>query len=426
MTDRDRPWPFVMPIFPAEHAMVLHGAARHGRVTVAVSNGRHGWKERSIPAEDLDYALSDLVGWHDLYFSMNRFRTKRRRVACLAELGALFADLDYYKTAFADRGPREIVDLAVVTLEHAGMPLPSLAIYSGRGMALIWLHSPVPPAALPRWRRCQQRLHDALRPYGADPLATDAARVLRIIGSINSRSGAFVVAIEPPTPPRPFDELADQITAQIIDLETERPRRATARHTPVRAGLVRRCNFNAATLWQGRCAELDALLKHRWLGALPAGHRDAWAFFSSVGISYLVPSTVLRRELCEIASQATAGAWSESETHQRLQAVLHRAAQAARGERVDWAGRSFDPRYRFRDETIIRALDISEAEMRDLGFRHLVTHEMKREQARARLTNWRRQQGVTARDDYLAGSTQRQKPWEAEGISRATWYRRRS
>ena len=239
MTGLDRPWPFVMPIYPAEHALVLHGAAQRGRVTVADSNGGgRGWKERSIPAGDLDYALRDLIDWPDLYFSMNRFRTKRRRVANLAELGAVFAD----------RGPREIVDLCVVTLEHARLPLPSLAIYTGRGMALVWLHSPVPPAALPRWRRCQQRLQEVLHPYGADPLATDAARVLRIIGSVNTRSGAFVVAIEPPIPPRPFDELADAILAvaraEIVDLRAERAKRSH----PVRTGLVRPQNFNASSI----------------------------------------------------------------------------------------------------------------------------------------------------------------------------------
>ena len=31
-----------------------------------------------------------------------------------------------------------------------------------------------------------------------------------------------------------------------------------------------------------------------------------------------------------------------------------------------------------------------------------------------------------ARDDYQAQSTTRQRPWESEGVSRATWYRRRA
>jgi hypothetical protein len=34
--------------------------------------------------------------------------------------------------------------------------------------------------------------------------------------------------------------------------------------------------------------------------------------------------------------------------------------------------------------------------------------------------------GIISRDDYLAESVERQKPWLAEGISRRTWYRRRA
>ncbi len=50
-------------------------------------------------------------------------------------------------------------------------------------MYLIWLHSPIPRAALPRWRACQEILKDLLASLGADPKARDAARVLRVVGT---------------------------------------------------------------------------------------------------------------------------------------------------------------------------------------------------------------------------------------------------
>ena len=39
------------------------------------------------------------------------------------------------------------------------MPEPTFALANGRGLALIWFHSPVPRAVLPRWRACQKAIH---------------------------------------------------------------------------------------------------------------------------------------------------------------------------------------------------------------------------------------------------------------------------
>jgi hypothetical protein len=66
-------------------------------------------------------------------------------------------------------------------------------------------------------------------------------------------------------------------------------------------------------------------------------------------VSYLVPPSVLRRELCQLARQVST--WSENETAQRLQAVMDRAQLAAAGQPIDWRGAKIDPRYRMKDET---------------------------------------------------------------------------
>jgi hypothetical protein len=108
----------------------------------------------------------------------------------------------------------------------------------------------------------------------------------------------------------------------------------------------------------------------------------------------------------------------------RLHGIIPRAEAYTRGETIEWHGRQRDPRFHFRTDTIIRWLDITPAEMRALEFRCLVTPEIRREQERARITAHRRAQGMVSRQNFLAGSREREKPWEAEGISRRTWYRR--
>jgi hypothetical protein len=211
--DPDHPgWPLFRSVAsPADHALALHEGGR-GRVTIAQALPGRRWREQSIPVADLGYALRHMVGTRDAYITQNRFYGPRRRVANLAQLDALFADLDFYKIAeLVGIDPARVVDMALWALVRAGIPTANFALSTGRGLALIWLHSPVPRQALPRWRRCQQRIHDVLVPLGADPMATDAARVLRLVGSVNSKSGCFVKPLWPVLPTYEFDYLADRI-----------------------------------------------------------------------------------------------------------------------------------------------------------------------------------------------------------------------
>ncbi|SQB36449.1 Uncharacterised protein [Citrobacter koseri] len=44
-------------------------------------------------------------------------------------------------------------------------------------------------AALPRWNACQKHLVSKLSSLGADPAAKDASRVLRLVNTVNTKSG---------------------------------------------------------------------------------------------------------------------------------------------------------------------------------------------------------------------------------------------
>jgi hypothetical protein len=196
-------------ITPADHALALHPAGL-GRVNIAhrLQGGQGGgWRETSVPVADLAYAVRHLAGEPDAYLTQNRFFGRRRLVARLAELDALFVDLDYYRTAHAGAHPRHVLDLAAAALEAERIPPLSFAVSTGRGLALVWLHRPVPRAALPRWRACQGALWHALRHLGADRLAGDAARVLRLVGTRHGGAGTPVEAITPVGEAWDFDRL---------------------------------------------------------------------------------------------------------------------------------------------------------------------------------------------------------------------------
>ena len=70
-------------------------------------------------------------------------------------------------------------------------------------------------------------------------------------------------------------------------------------------------------------------------------------------------------------------------------------------------------------------LDVTEAEMRACQFTHLVTPKLRRKHERVRQTKRRLDNGAVPRSVYETQAISQAKPWEDEGISRATWYRRR-
>ncbi|WP_159718581.1 hypothetical protein [Geminicoccus flavidas] len=408
---------------PEDHAAALHAGGR-GHVTIARKHGG-AWHESAIPVPELPYAVRQLRGVEDIYITQNRFFGPRRLVAHLAALNALFIDLDYYRTPHADAHPQHVLALALEALERAEQPSPSFALDTGRGLALVWLHTPLPRAALPRWRACQKELYTTLKQLGADPLATDAARVLRLTGTRNSRVDRLVEALTPVGQLWNFDLLADEILpltrSEIISLRLERA--AHRPHDRLRPRPA--CCFEAAGLWEGRLAELQLLLKHRWFDSLPTGERDAWLVLGGTAMGYLVPGRMVRREIHALAHEVTGGHWSTRETDSRMSSVIRRAEYAALGRKIEYGGRLVDPRYRFCTETIVEMLGITENEMRSCGFRHLVTLDIRREHDRQRQAKTRRAHGAVPRAEYEAQALNRIKPWEAEGISRATWYRRR-
>jgi hypothetical protein len=404
---------------PEQHAQVLHHTGRGNVVVAQRDEGR--WRELSVAIGDLGYVTRSLAGRADAYLSQNRFFGRRRTITTLHELGALFTDLDYYNTPFAGLTPGHLLHhLVLEALAAAKIPTPSFAVSTGRGLALVWLHTAVPRHALPRWRACQRRIFETLGAYGADPRATDAARVLRLIGTQNSRAGTFVEALTGVGAVWDFDDLANEILPlSRAALTALRMRRATDK----RFAVAPPANFTAATLWEGRLTDLQKLLQGRWLGELPPGERDAWLFIAGTAMSYLAPVQVLRREIVTLAHQV--GGWAESETRSRLSAVLARAEQAARGEKIEYRGLLIDPRYRFKDQTAVEWLHIRGEEMRAFDLRHFVSPEIKRERDRLRKEEERRAAGVISRQQYEATSLSHLKPWETEGISRATWYRKR-
>jgi hypothetical protein len=210
-------------VTPSDHGLLLHDGGR-GFVTIAQRESGY-WREHAIPILELEDFLRQIDPRIDSYISQNRFFRPWRRIAYLVQADALFTDLDYYTTELWDYAPRRILQRALILLDECNIPGPTFANTTGRGIALVWLHSPIPRSALPRWRACQMVISRILKSIGADPNALDAARVLRLIGTRNSRSGTLVETISPVGQIWDFDMLATEILPVCRDKIREKRRR---------------------------------------------------------------------------------------------------------------------------------------------------------------------------------------------------------
>lgn len=387
---------------PRHHAAQLHAG---GKGTVALAHRHAGrWLEQTYPVEAAVAAANAYRGRADVYLSTQRFRG-RRRLAKLLSLSSFYADLDYYRIpALSGLHPYFVLEGALSVLKARGIPPPTLSISSGRGLYLVWQHEHVKRSALPRWRAAQSEITRALLPYGADPQATDAARVLRVVGTTNEE--APVYSLLPVGEVYEFNKLVDQVLpmtqAEIHDLRVQRALRASRR--PEKSPQAPPEGFTAATLWEARLTDLQRLRELRFMDAQMTDYRHRWLFVAGVGMSWLASSPqAMRRELLELAAEA--GSWSEEQTGGKLSSVVHRTRKAFAGERIEWRGEMIDPRYRLTNQRVIEWLEIDASEESRMST--LISTDENRRRERKRDEARRREAGAMSRGEYEGRADQR-------------------
>ena len=316
---------------PVDHVRVLHPPVSRGAPSIANAGGR--WLERIVPLADLSRYAALQAGRADVYLSQSRF-WGWRRITHLAELGACFLDFDYYRVRYMGDPPERFACRVLAHCEQSDLPAPSYMVDTGRGVCAVWLIEAVPRRALPRWQVMQQELHKKFRGFGSDARALDAARVFRLAGTVNSKSGRCVSLVWPPSGVEPerygFDYLAEHVlpwtreevrehkTIRRSELVRAREQRSGAGHT-----------YTVGTLWATRLDDLQELRRRRWFGALPPGERDTWCFLGAVALSYMMPAAVAEREIMALVREAVGAAWSRA-----------RRSPACRGSRSYPDGRS--------------------------------------------------------------------------------------
>lgn len=181
---------------PAGESLALFGQAVSAEHAAAKSNPQaEKTKSRAVHCfynvADLKNLEHVLAGATDTYISQAVFDQPRRREVNVSSIQTLFVDLDTYNVGV---DPMDAAARVCDMFDAIGLEEPTVTtVSSGRGLYVkLPLESEVERHDLSHWKRVERGLIHMLSPLGADPKARDASRVLRAIGTRNSKNGGTV------------------------------------------------------------------------------------------------------------------------------------------------------------------------------------------------------------------------------------------
>lgn len=388
---------------PQNHYDLLHNkklANNRPGTIIAWTPKNEKKKWHSLTDENASAVIPLFVDELDVYITPNEFYGWRK-ISNLHSLHAFYIDIDCHDVDYSnDNDVLRIPTLVSTTLdnlERAGIPDPNCIVYSGRGIHLYWLLEPTHAKALPRWQACQRRLVDVCN---ADRQSADATRVLRLVGSINSKTNAKVRAEQRHNRVFKFDWLHDQIMPlarqELAEIRDIRALRASKGLKPVRAQNSPIGSIYARwhLVYQDLILIIEAQVKLNINGnGLPTGIRNLLIFHLANALSWFTLSDALDNEVKDCARKFTP-------TLELNEALSYCSSVISRARKTQLEGH--EHRYRYKRETLHRQLKDLIPEDLQPKLRAIIPNELAIERKILRKKESRRKDGVIAESEYRA------------------------
>lgn len=400
----------------ADHLQVLHHA-HESNLAIAISSA-NGWHERVYTKRDAILKAEQLEAFRvpDCYTVQNPIRRGKSRawsnLSCLANC---FVDLDTYRVPeLAGMDKHDILQRIIA--DHPDMPRPTMFADSGRGMYLVWTFKTTKPVTfVPAWQVIENNLVELLSPYGADPKCRDAARVLRLSATENSKT-LTLAGYEQIGEPVRFEDLQRFSNALNKAKREKHHGSQTARVLSFNAGFAT-ANKNVFTLAYSRMQDIRKLAALRG-GKLTDLRKTALYAYAMAAAWYCPTAESLESELVAFIEDC----FADPGTYRRHlpKTVIQRKQQSLEGATVVWNGREYDARYRVRNTTLIKLLGITASEQQHMACLIDKTEKASRNNEKRR--NKRRRQGMIPRQQYeQQAQERRQQAMElfARGASKA-------
>lgn len=313
-----------------EYIDTIHGDS-NGWITKAEINKNKEFSQWHYLVGDL---LKQDFDKENIYISMSTFYKPMRRIETIKEIGSLFIDLDTYNTQFTKT---QILMNLEENYFNRSIPIPNLIIDSGRGLTLVWSIEKVPHKALPLWKAVQEYLYSRLKEFGADRKALDVTRILRVPGSINSKSGTRVTILEKYEYKYTLREIQSEF---LPDLDENRPKK---KGRPKKVVYIHR----ERSLYQGRILDLVKLCELRNYDV--KGQRELILF-------------LYRYYLCYFYEDEQKALEDVLELNKEFIQPLNEKELIMATNSAEKVFKSKDKQYKYKNETLIELLEISEYE----------------------------------------------------------------
>lgn len=309
---------------------------------------------------------------HDVYVSQNTFNEESRKLIHLKELKAIYIDIDCYKVNMK----KEAVKYYLENDMYGIIPIPNMLIDSGRGLYYIIFLENTGVDQLAKWKVVEEFIYSELKKYGADHKALDATRVLRVVGSINSKVNSVVKVIDTYDYQYTLDEIIEHF---IPDVQEEIQKSNGVKKVGRKKKIV--TLYNLASLYYNRYMDILKLVEIRNYNM--TGYRETTLFLIRYFLSvYYTDDEQALEEIKYINNMFTEPL--------DLKEVIEATSSATVGANEN--------KYKYSNDKLIKLLDITPLEQKEMST-IISTKEKYRRNNIKRKDKRRNEKGLTKREE---------------------------
>lgn len=286
----------------------------------------------------IDELLKQILTQKNTFISVNTFFKPERRVENIKELSVFYIDLDCYKLGLTkDYTLGALFELYV---NQNVIPEPTRIIDSGNGLYIMWDIKAVPYKALPLWQALEDKFCNELKTLGTDAKCRDATRVLRVVGSINGKNNELVKIV-----------YNSGLIYDIHDLKAEyleEIKESTKKGRPKKFVAI----YRERSLYQARIMDLVKLCELR--NYEMKGYRELVLF-------------LYRYWLCCFINDTDKALSDTLELNNEFKEPLPEREAVRATKSAERAYNSKDRQYKYKNETLIKLLDITDLEQEQMS-----------------------------------------------------------
>lgn len=241
-------------------------------IVFANQSSSDGWEQWGFKKEEINFNfLSNFLTLDNCYMTVNNFITPERRNNKCFQMNAIFVDLDYYKIPkYADKTANEMIEI----MRKKGLFKdlePSFFVDSGNGMYIYYLFKDTLNGQLKTmqklWKTLEEKIIERFKDFEADAKASDIARVVRVPGSVNQKTGRIAKLIYNTNKSFNYNPLEEvrrysltELADVLLDKKKKSSKKVKTKRATYRGATVLNWSINVAC---NRCEDIKKLVQLR-------------------------------------------------------------------------------------------------------------------------------------------------------------------